>query len=150
MIVRRIFTEAVMTAIGATTMPVGLANAPLDGGWQGQPNSQGTNFTPYSVVYPGAATWSSGPVANPSADRHLPYTVGSYGVLPEQAEWMADQARAALAALSKTTVVLGTDSYKIQKVDVELIGALTRFDQTDPAFWGQTDQISFWLSKENA
>jgi len=148
MIARRTFTATVVTAAETAGKPVGLANAPLDGGWQGQPNSDGTNFVPYVVVYPTSASWSAGPVSDPSADRHLPYSLGSYGVLPDQTEWMADLVRAAVASLSKTTITVGSESYKVQKVDVEVLGALLRYDQTDPPFWGQVDQISFWLTKE--
>lgn len=151
MIERRTFTQLVLARLQTTGKPVGLANAPQDGGWKGgQPNADGSNFVAYSVLYPVAASYTTGSVRDPQADVHLPYTVGSFGVIPDQAEWMADAARAALAGLVKTTAPLGTATYKIQKVDLELIGALNRYDATDPPFWGQTDQINFWLAKEIA
>lgn len=151
MIARRELSQLVVAALRTTGKPVGYANAPQDGGWRGgQPNADGSNFVSYCVIYPVASTFSMGPLDDPQADRRLPYTVGSFGVIPEQAEWMADVARAQLAALRKTSVTLGTETYKIQKVDLELLGALNRYDATDPPFWGQTDQINLWLAKEIA
>jgi hypothetical protein len=146
MIQRRLLSAAVVAAIETLGKPVGLANAPLDAGWDGEPNAEGSNFIPYTVVTPGTSSSSSGPFDDPSADRQMPYTLASFGVKPEQVEWMADQARAAVEALKKTVVALDDRSYKIQQVRVDVIGGLQRVDTPDPSYWGQVDQTVLWLT----
>jgi hypothetical protein len=146
MIERRLLSAAVVTAAEVTTNPIGLAHAPKGGGWQGQPNLDGSNFVPYTVVTPQTATQASGPLSDPQGDRLFPYSLSSFGLTPEQTEWMADKTRAAVAALKKTTVVLGDRSYKIQQVRTDVIGGLQRVDQTEPPYWGQNDVVTLWLT----
>lgn len=147
MIERRLLSEAVVTTIATvTTMPVGLAHAPADGGWSGAPNLDGSNFTPYCVVTPNTATMATGSFDDPQGDRQLPYSVANFGVMPEQTEWMADKARSAIETLKKTTVVLGDGSYRIQQVRTDVVGGLQRVDSTEPAYWGQVDVMTLWLT----
>jgi hypothetical protein len=146
MIERRLLTAAVMDAVETTGKPVGMANAPLAGGWDGQPNVDGSNFTPYAVVTPNTSTNASGPFGDPQGDRQVIYSVASFGVLPEQAEWMADEARSAISAMKKTTVVLGDGSYKVQQVRTDVMGGLVRVDSTEPPYWGQVDVMTLWLT----
>lgn len=149
MIERRLLTTALTTALSTDTgMPVGLANAPIDGGWDGEPNKDGSNFTPYIVVTPQTATSASGPFDDPQADRQFPYAISCFGVMPEQTEWMADKARATAETLKKTTVVLGDGNYRIQQVRTDLIGGLQRVDTPDPPYWGQTDMMTLWLTRD--
>jgi hypothetical protein len=146
MIERRSLSAAVVAAVATTGSPVGLAHAPQGGGWQGQPNLDATDFVAYSVVTPQTATNAMGPLSDPQADRQIPYAVSSFGVSPEQTEWMADKSRSAVAAMKKTTVVLGDGSYKIQQVRTDVIGGLTRVDSTEPPYWGQVDVVTLWLT----
>jgi hypothetical protein len=148
MIERRLLSAAIVTALETTTMPVGLAHAPHGGGWDGQPNKDGSNFIPYAVVTPQTATQASGSLADPQADRQLPYALSSFGVQPEQTEWMADKARNAVEAMKKTVVVLGDATYKIQQVRTDVIGGLQRVDSTEPAYWGQVDVVTLWLTPQ--
>ena len=84
MIERRLLSAEVVSAIADTTaLPVGLAHAPSGGGWTGAPNLDGSNFTPYCVVTPNTATLASGSFDEPQGDRQLPYTISSFGVMPE-------------------------------------------------------------------
>jgi hypothetical protein len=148
MLERRLLSAAIVDAIFTDTdMPTGLAHAPKDGGWDGQPNLDGSNFVAYAVVTPQTATQASGPMSDPQADRLLPYAVSSFGVQPEQTEWMADKARAAVEGLKKTNIVLGDATYKIQQVRTDVIGGLTRVDSTEPAYWGQVDVLTLWLTR---
>lgn len=145
---RRALSAAIVSAIETSTgMPTGLAHAPHGGGWDGQPNVDGSNFVAYAVVTPQTATQASGPIAEPQNDRLLPFAVSSFGVMPEQTEWMADKARAAVWALRKTDVVLGDGTYRIQQVRTDVIGGLQRVDQTEPAYWGQVDVLTLWLTR---
>jgi hypothetical protein len=43
---------------------------------------------------------------------------------------------------------LGEDDYSVQYVRVESIGGTNRVDQTDPPYWGQTDSLTVWMTKE--
>jgi len=147
MIERRLLSAAVFTAAETTGLPVGLAHAPVGGGWSGQPNIDGSNFTPYIVVTPQTANFAQGPISDSQADRRVPYAISSFGVMPEQTEWMADKARAAVAALAKTDVVLGDATYRIQQVRTDVIGGLVRVDVTEPAYWGQVDTVVLWLTR---
>jgi len=146
MIERRLLTAAIVAAAETTGIPVGLAHAPDGGGWQGQPNLTTSDFIPYGVVTPTTATQASGPLGDPQGDRQIPYSVASFGVQAEQTEWVADKLRAVIGALKKTTVVLGDGSYKIQQVRSDVIGGLTRVDQTEPPYWGQVDVLTLWLT----
>jgi hypothetical protein len=59
---------------------------------------------------------------------------------------MADEARDAVEAMKKTTVVLGDRSYKVQQVRADVVGGLQRVDSTDPPYWGQVDVVTLWLT----
>lgn len=146
---RRQLTDLVISTIHAATIrPVGDAIAPAAGGWQGQPNNAGSNFVPYNVVLPGLANRSSGPFDAPQADWQLPYLIWGFGVVRNQCEAIADLARDALEVLRAQIVDLGGTNYKIQQVRTESIGAVNRYDQTDPAYYGQQDSVTIWITKE--
>ena len=148
MIERRNLSTAIVNALtDVLTQPIGLAHAPVGGGWNGQPNLDGSNFTPYVVVTPQTSTSASGPIADPQTDRQMPYALSSFGVMPEQTEWMADKARFIVSEMKKTTVVLGDGTYTIQQVRTDVIGGLTRVDATEPAYWGQVDVLTLWLTR---
>lgn len=147
MIERRGLTSLLVTTIaGIIDMPVGMAHAPRGGGWEGQPNADGSNFVPYTVVNPQTATMASGPISEPQTDRQIPYSLTSFGVAPEQTEWIADKARAAAETLKKTVIELADRDYRVQQVRTDVIGGLIRVDQTEPAYWGQTDVITLWIT----
>jgi hypothetical protein len=148
MLERRLLSAAIVDQIFTDTgMPTDLAHAPQGGGWQGQPNLDASNFVAYAVVTPQTATLASGPLSDPQADRLLPYAISSFGVSPVQTEWMADKARAAVEALKKTHVVLGDATYTIQQVRTDVIGGLMRVDSTEPAYWGQVDVLTLWITR---
>lgn len=150
-LLREPLTQIVLTTLETTGKPVGDARAPKTGGWTGnQPNKDGSNFKPYVVVTPGPATFSSGPIADAQADWHVSYSLSSFGVSRQQCEWMSDKSRLTLIGLKGQTLILGTDSYRVQQVRVDALGGIQRMDATDPPYWGQNDQISIWLSKEFA
>ena len=144
-------TQRLLTQLALTSKPVGDARAPQSGGWSGnQPNKDGSNFQPYTVLTPNPATNSSGPLGDAQADWQLAYSIASFGVSRQQCEWMADKARLTLIALRHELVTLGDDIYRVQQVRVDALGGLQRVDATDPPYWGENDQITVWLSKEFA
>ena len=148
MISRRLLTGLLYDQLATLGKPVGIANAPKAGGWDGEPNTDGTNFIPYTVLTPGSMTNSSGPMSDSRADLRVPYALSSFGVTPESAEWMGDLGREGLEPLVKTTLSLGDGDYKIQQVAIDIMGGLQRVDATDPPFWGEVDTLTVWLTKE--
>lgn len=151
---RRVLTEAVLTAARTTGKPIGDAEAPRHGttGWDGQPNQEGSNFTPYSVITPMQAGSGSGPFDDSQGDVVIPYAITSYGASREQCEWMADRVRASIHSLNNTEVVMwsGTsDQYSrmIQLVMEQQIGQVQRVDQTDPSYYSETDVVALWTSR---
>lgn len=148
-IARRPLTDILLSTIGtATSRPVGDGIAPSTGGWQGQPNSAGTNFVPYNVLVPQTANSSAGPFDDPQGDWRMPYSITSFGVRRDQCEAIADLARKTLSEMRGQLLQLGDQKYSVQQVRTESIGAVTRYDTTDPAFWGQVDVVTVWLSRE--
>lgn len=142
-------TKALLDALVAgTAKPVGDGVVPRGAGWSGQPNAPESAFVPYTVLVSMTASNSSGPLAMPQADWVLPYSVQAFGVRRDQAEWMADKARDVLGELKGQTLTLGSATYKVQQVRTESIGGVSRIDATDPAYWGQQDGISVWITKE--
>lgn len=82
------------TALGATSPPV-----PVQAGRR----PDDTTADRYAVLWP-LDTPMDGPVADPSADAWYGFQVTSVGSTVEQAEWVADLARAALLAAGALTV----------------------------------------------
>lgn len=146
---RRPLTGLLLSTLDtALEQPVGDMVIPQGGGWSGVPNAPGATFTPYVVLVTLTASRSTGPMGASQADWQMTYMVESFGASREQCEWMADHARSALDVLAKQQIVLGTDTYKVQQVRVDSIGAVNRVAVTEPAFYGQQDGLSLWLSKE--
>ena len=147
-IYRRYLTRVILDQLATTNQPVGDAVSPPDGGWMGQPNADGSNFVPYVVCTPGPASVSSGPLGDTQADWQMGYTLTCFGVSREQVEWMADTARAAALTLARKTYMINDDGFAVQQVREQVIGPVQRVDATEPAFYGQTDTIQVWISKE--
>ena len=146
---RRPLTGILLGVIAtATSKPVGDGAAPSGGGWIGQPNAQGSNFVPYNVLIPQTANYSSGPFDDPQGDWRLPYQLISFGVRRDQCEALADLGRRTLSEMRGQVLDLGDQKYSVQQVRTESIGGVIRYDQTDPPFWGQSDVVTVWLSRE--
>lgn len=127
--------------------PVGDAAQPPGAAWGAGPNAPGSTFTPYLVLTPMAATRSSGSIGLPQGEWQMPYAISSYGVLRSQVEWMADQARIALATLRNSVHTFGTVEWKVQQIWTALIDRPVPNYATDPPVWAQHDQVSVWLSE---
>lgn len=77
-------TDAILTALAGTGLPVGDGEAPA-----GSP--------PYLVLYV-VTSGFDGPAEDPQADMYAEFQVTAVGDTREQAEWARDKARAAMAA----------------------------------------------------
>lgn len=150
MIERRLLTAALIAALETGGARIGNNRAPADSGWIGQPNKSGTNFVPYSVVAPMSSASSNGPISDFQADWELAYSVSSFGVSPEQCEWMADTSRSKADLLRGEVLELGDASYQILLVTASSVGAVQRVDAVDPPFWGQSDVLMVRIVKETA
>lgn len=144
-------TDRILTSLASVGKPVGDAEAPKTGGWQGEPNSEGTNFVPYVVLMPstGNAQSPSGPIADTTADWILNYNLSSFGVSRKQCEWIADRGRDSIKVLRNTQQALSATNqiYTIQRIDITSIGSIQRVDVVQPAYWGQVDQFTVWVTK---
>ena len=150
MLSRRPLTNQIKTTLAAAPLvtDVGVAHAPANVGWNGQPNQQGSNFRPYAVLSPGASGPYTGPVGGNLQDWQLPYMVTTFGISPDQVELIADNLRFQFVTLKNEQLVLGDYTYKVQQVRIESIGSIQRVEVTEPPYYGQTDSYSVWLSKE--
>jgi len=147
---RHPFTLAITAGLEAAGFPVGVAERPDGGGWEGEPNTPLAGlFRPYVVVVPLTASTSSGPMAVDSqGDWRLPYSVTSYAIRGDQVERIADRVRAVVLALSRAAVTTSGGGYRVVKVNLSAIGQVNRADQTDPPFYAQTDSVELWANKE--
>lgn len=109
----RIHTNAVITALEATGVPVGDAKAP-----EGDP--------PYFFVVPRPEGDVYGTLDDPHADAEVVYQVTSVGTTREQAEGARDLARETL--LAGVTVSGRT----ISLVTIETVGAVERDSDIEP------------------
>ena len=152
MITRRVLSKEIVDLLIQTehVLGIGLAAMPKGVGWDGQSSREASRFKPYGVVNPGASGSNTGPISGNLQDWTLPYMVSTFGITPEQTEFIADELRFQFITLKNTILKLGASNYKVQQVKVESIGAIQRVDATDPAYYGQTDSFSVWLSKEMA
>lgn len=150
MITRRELSGLIVDTLRDTpnVSDIGLAKAPHGAGWSDAPNKDMSSFMPYGVVNPGASGSNTGPISGNLQDWQLPYMVMSFGVTPEQTEFIADSLRYQFITMKNSSVVLGSFDYKIQQVKIESIGAIQRVDATEPPYYGQTDSYTVWLSKE--
>lgn len=142
---RRKFTSAVISAVSTETgKPVGDAEAPDGGGWQGEVND--SDFVPYTVVTPMGSPQGEGPIGDAQSIVEFQYGLTCYGVSREQCEWMADEARLAGKTLVRTTVELSTGlSVSVMGYWVTSYGQVDRVGE-EPPWWVQTDTVVFNVS----
>jgi len=153
MIYRGVLTDLLIDTLdGAVGKPIGDGQAPVAGGWQGEPNQAGTNFTPYLVLTAGVGNNQSpaGPLSDTSADWLLSYNLSAFGISRQQCEWIADRGRDSLGVLKNTVQQLGPSAsfdHTIQKISTAAIGSIQRVDVTNPPYWGQVDQLTVWVTR---
>ena len=141
------FTDHFLDVVG-TTITVGDAEAPLDGGWNGPPDSASSDYNPYIVVTPGTASDSTGPIGDSMSDMQLNYVCTGYGLSRAHVEGYMDDAAIVLVAMTRTMVVLGDSSWKIQQVRRNSVGGISRNDTIEPSEFSQTDVYVVHISKE--
>jgi hypothetical protein len=130
-------------------LPVGDNNAPQDPyGWQGEPNSDGSNFIPWMVLTAGAASAGTGSFGASASEWRLPYTAFYAGVTRTQLEWLADRVRVKLCNIERENVATDTGAWRIQQIRCTSMGGTNRIGSTFPDYYTQSDLFEVWLSKE--
>lgn len=130
--------------------PVGDGEAPgadSGAGWSGEPNVDGSTFTPYLVLTPQTATISIGSMRDPQDGFQIPYSLASFGVSRKQTEALANRARKAIRTIAKTNVTLDGAGFYIQQVWFGALGAVGRVDATTPSTFGEVDTVTVWLTQ---
>lgn len=90
----RLFVDAVVAELEGAGLLVGDAVAP-DAITH---DTQGRLTSPYCIVYPMPSGGTSGPMSAPHADEDMVVQVTAVGRTREQAQWVADTAKATLLA----------------------------------------------------
>jgi hypothetical protein len=149
---RKPITNAILAQLVTVGFPVGDSDRPTSAhGWSGQPNEDGATFTPWSTLGVGSAAPQRlpGSFGDSTSEWTLAYTVFSTGISRIQAESLADRNRTALNEMTRTSITGENGNWKVQKVACTAIGGVTKFESAFPDYWGQTDSIEIWISKEN-
>lgn len=146
-LVRSPLTEAILTTLRAGGQVVGDGEVP-DANWIGQPGLPDSSYEPFAVLSELTADHSEGPIGASQGDWRMPYMVECFGIRRDQVSWLADTLRGTLAELRFTKLTLGTDSYKVQLVRSESMGAPTQITVTYPPFWHQQDNVTVWVGKQ--
>lgn len=146
---RGALTTYLLDRIGALVL-VGDAEAPTAGGWDDDPNADGSSYAPYVVITPGVAGEGTGSFGDSASEWRLTYNFASYGISREQVEWNAGKARAAAVSLARVVIDLETGKWKIQQSRVNSIGGIVRDDNAEPSEFSQVDVVTMWMTKERA
>lgn len=126
---------------------VGDAVKPAGGGWPGE--AQEEDFAAYTVVGTAPARRKPG---EPDSLRQghtswlMVYTLTSYGAARAQADWCADQVRAAAIALTGVQVVAG-ETWLIRLAFFENLAPVTVNTQDDPPTYTITDQLTLDITR---
>lgn len=135
----RTHTDAILAKLVATTVLVGDGIKPQAGGWVDEPGE--SLFRPYMILYPLTATFD-GTMYNPSDDADLEYQVTCVAETREQAEWVADQA---IAALVEQTVTI-TGRSTLQRIQLIDAGGARRDDSVSPSVFIATPRFSLYTT----
>lgn len=146
-LLRSPLTELVLLTLRGAGQIIGDGELP-DANWIGQPDLPGSTYQPFAVLSELTADHAEGPLGASQGDWKMPYMVEFFGIRRDQVSWIADKIRGVLMELRFTKLLLGVDSYKIQLVRSDVIGAPTQINVTDPPFWHQQDNVTIWIGKE--
>ena len=132
--------------------PVGDASSPVESwGWSGEPNGDGSTFTPWFVVTPLTAQQQRipGSLGDGGTEWSTPYSVFIAGVSRKQTETLADRIATTLASGRKETITdKDGNRWKVQKVKRNGIGSINKVGSALPDHYTQNDNYDLWISKE--
>jgi hypothetical protein len=128
-------TAAIIAALRAEGLAVGNAEQPPGSGWQNTPGT--STHVAYVVVYPLAGGSLDGSLADGQEDAEALYQLTCVGASAEQAEWVADAARASLLGASLTV-----PGRSVPLIIIDTLGGSVRDDNTQPPVWWIADRYS--------
>ena len=143
-------TSRLLAELETEGFPVGDNSSPdTPFGWQGEPNSPGTTFTPWLTMSPSTAILQApaGPLSNTYADWKLGYVVTYAGLSRKQTEALADRMRNNLIYLEREVIDTPTGGWKVQKVSCTAIGNTNRIGSAYPDYFTQADTFEVWVTK---
>lgn len=145
---RAALTEYIIGVLSEVLL-VGDAEAPLEGGWDDDPNHPDSSYSPYVVLMPLNVSNMKGPVGDPHADYHVPYSLNYFGISRSQVDQYADMCREHLLTQERARVVsLSGQRWSVQQIEPSSIGGVGRTDATEPSTFSQSDVITVWLSRD--
>lgn len=138
-VVARTQTAAVVAALTAAGLNVGVGEEPAGSGWSGAPGQ--STFRPYAVLWPVTGGHTDGTLLHPDEDAQTLVQVTGVGSTVEQAEWVSDVARAALIAPGAVDITDPDDTRVVQAVTVDALGGVRRDDDVTPPLWLTADRF---------
>jgi hypothetical protein len=144
----RLVTDTMLQHLAESLpFPVGDGVAPAAGGWEaGTPNTG--QFTPYVVLKCTGATDAQGrSIGRPWGAWDVTFSVGAYGGLRGQCDWVADSVRLVMAdtlgGRGLLSVDQNGDEWRLGGCRSSTVGGPYRTDEVDPPYWQTTDAYQF-------
>lgn len=150
-------TDALLTYLTSTLeltdrpVLVGDAQAPDAGGWPEQGAGQLGDYAPYVTVHTELALpRDPSTAASAHASWAMGYRLRSFGAVRAQADWAADQVRAAMLGFTGRTLQLGPARWQVTAVLFNQLGAVVPNRATDPPTWQVVDAVGIWLDRHRS
>lgn len=143
-------TARVLQELATEGFPVGDNTAPEEPyGWEGEPNTQSTTFTPWMTCSPmaGQPQRIEGAMGDTGTEWRFPYMVFYAGVSRQQTEALADRLRNRLTNIIREAVPSDTGSWRIQKISCTAVGSTNKVGSAYPDYFTQADTFDVWISK---
>lgn len=143
-------TDLIISQISTTTGElVGDGIAPADGGWlQGQPNQN--IFVPYTVVVSAGANVTINDLDG-RLDFQVNWSLRHFGGSRKQCDWIAQKTRDAIDGGPNNLLHQNFGSvmqYKITAIQWQTLGAVSRVDTVNPAFWQAYDSVGIVCARQ--
>lgn len=123
----RAHTQALLDLLAGLGVSTGFNQAPA------------STAPPYHVLYPLPSSEHDGTLRNPDEDRALIYQLTTVGRVPEEAEHLADLARALLTGATLTVA-----GRAIWRIEPDELGRLERDDALQPPLHYAIETYRLW------
>lgn len=148
------YLEETLAAVEVAGEPrpilVGDGKAPTKGGWTKAGEPGRGDFRAYVTVATGPASpRDPDPLGSAHSSWILGYRLRAFGLDRVQADWAADQTRAAVVGLTHAVITAGDDTWKVSAVRYNQLGPVTPFrGQLDPPPWQVSDDVGLWVDRQ--
>jgi hypothetical protein len=143
-------TSRLLAELETEGFPVGDNTSPVvPFGWQGEPNSPGTTFTPWLSLSPGAAVLQTpaGAMGDSQSEWRLNYLANYAALSRKQTEALADRMRLNLTNINRESIETPSGKWRIQKTTCTAIGNTNRIGSAYPDYFTQADSFEVWVTK---